>query len=231
MIWIKEEKFELDLVSCNKFSKNFENFEKSIYNLTEWKCPDFSNLNKTIELGNFFEDNWLSYLLLELRLCSNKDPIICKNTRIINEQISKERVFVSLIYPEIIFNADNYKEPYQYKFKNYFNIISQKLRNNDEYYYGYNHLSQDAGFIFESEEENKILSGLRIDTKIDSPAEFMTDNSKITQENNSIYNLFVFFDKYYKYHFRKYMKLQDLLGNVYGFMDLIILIFGFIYNF
>jgi len=44
-------------------------------------------------------------------------------------------------------------------------------------------------------------------------------------DGNYIYNIYFIYDQAYKKYSRKYMKVQDVFGNVNGFMEFLILIF------
>jgi len=144
---------------------------------------------------------------------------------------SEQIIYVSIIYPEVVFNADDYKQPFQYRFKNYYNYLTTKIQGIDEIFLGNNILNQDAGIIFQDTEEFKESSIIRIINKPIIPTIEPTDISKIDYTlNNSPYQFYFIFDKNYYFHTRIYSKFQDLLANVNGFMELVIFLLGFFYK-
>lgn len=186
-----------------------------------------------MQIGGYWDDQSLTYLKLDLGFCSRNETKSCKNfNEIVKKNALKDnKIYVSLIYPEIIFNAEDYRRPFVYRFKNYWALLASNFQYNDEFYIGYNHLSEDSGILFEVINDKKELGGFRIEPKMNFfDKEEMDDTSKLNSSNRFIYSLSIYFDKYYKYHVRKYMKLQDLLGNIKGFMDLIIFIFAILYK-
>jgi len=222
---------ELKLVNCRRYQEFFNENSNSIYNLTEWKCPDFTKSEDSVQLGGYWDDRSVLSLKLELRFCTKNNTNDCKNiTSISVNSLKDEKLYVSLIYPEILFNSDNFENPFSFRFINYWNLLSPKIKYTDILYIGYNYLNEDIGFMFESINELQNISCIDIDSKIDIINENNADSSKNDKSDIKIYSLSVHLNKYYNYYTRKYMKLQDLLGNVYGSIDLITFIFGIFYK-
>jgi len=227
----KEFDIELNLLNCSRFQNFIEDNSKSIFNLSEWKCPYFSNNNDFINLGRYWDDRSVLSLKLELQLCPKNSSNDCSNFKALNNNsLKEEKLYVSLNYPEILCNADNYEKFFTFRFKNHWNILSPGVQHNDILYVGYSQFDQDDGFMFESISEQIILGGTNIDTKWEFFNYNNSDISKINYSNKKIYSFIVLLNKYYNYYTRKYMKLQDLLANINGTIDLIIFMFGLLYK-
>jgi len=223
-----DEELELDMVNCNRFPHILKKIPNSMYNLSDWRCPDFSKNNGTIQLGGYWDDQTVNYLKLDLRFCSKNSANLCKDKTSYVEKLKNDKIYISMIFPEIIFNNDDYLQPFTFRFKNYWNPLSSNFQYTDEVNYGYTKLSQDTGLIFENIEDKRESSISGIESKLvfyDQTNFFSSTNTDL-----KIYSLSVYFDKYYFHYVRKYMKLQEILGNLNGFMDLIIFLFAVLYK-
>jgi hypothetical protein len=81
---VTSQKFEskglkIDLVSCDKFPNTFDKIPHSVFNLSTFKCPDFSKFDDNLRLGGYWEDDEVSYLRYKLKLCKDKEMKICKS--------------------------------------------------------------------------------------------------------------------------------------------------------
>ena len=230
----ESEGINIDLVNCDKYPKKFEKIPNSVFNISTFNCPDFNKFNNDLQLGGYWEDNEVSFLRFKLKLCKDKEMKICKSGDNLVDLIEKsDNLMIKVIYPAIIFKADDYLTPFNNTIKSFSNLIGPQITFSDELHLGLINLNQDAGVIFESSKDILEIGGLKVINKIstvlDEDDEIKKSRNKISK--NYYYSMMVFFDKNYLYHTRKYMKFQDLLANVSGFMELIIMIFGFVYKF
>jgi len=221
----------IEVVKCDKFKDILNRVSVSSYNLSTFVCPDFSKIERGIQLGGYWDDIDFKYLQLDLSICSDQNLTNCKDIKNIEKINSKEPLLVSIIYPEVIFDAENYTHPFQFKFRNHYNFLSTKFQSIDELFLGHNILTQDAGLMFEEKVEINTTSITRIINKFNIPTVLPTDISKLIYKyTNDIYWCYLIFDKNYYSHSRRYAKLQDLIANVKGFMELNIFLLGFFYK-
>jgi len=221
----------IEVIKCDKFEKSLKEIPKSPYNLSTFFCPDFSQIKEGLQIGGYWDDLDFKYLQLDLSICSDLNFTDCKDVNIIDERTSKEPLLISIIYPEVIFYADNYTKPFQYRFKNYYNFLSRKIQIMDEIFLGHNILTQDAGLMLEDKVEENTTSIMRINSKFNFPTVLQKDDpKKINVYTNDLYSCCLIFYKNYYSHTRRYAKLQDLIANVKGFMELIVFILGIFYK-
>jgi len=212
---------ELEMVGCDKTVKLPENIQNNSFNLSKFHCPNLSKLNNSAaELGGTWDDDEIKYMRFEFNFCKDSEKKICKSAQNL-DNLRKEAkdILITVMFPHIIFNTDDFINPFSTRFRGNY----KPFRLNTQYYntlfLGYQYLNQDSGILFESTEDKKEIGGLQLNT-----------NSASLSGDESFYVLDVMLGDEFLYHTRKYMKFQDLIANVSGFMELVLFFLGFWYK-
>jgi len=224
----------LSMLNCTdkKFDKNFNGTH---YDRVNWTCFDFSKIFNMPLYGTFSTSN-VSYLGFDLDICDNDNNQLkfnCKDYKQVRKKLSKQITLLSTLTYEVDFKPDNFKDPLDKQLSYYSNNINVNLQKLDFFYFQNTKVQQDDAILFSNERQITNLIGIekinrfpifKTDEELD---EYYSNNNKYMFENK-IYTLLFFFDNDYKKYTRKYMKIQDVFGNVNGFMEFLILILNFI---
>jgi hypothetical protein len=166
----------------------------------------------------------------------NKSKKNCKNyDKFFNEILKRENIFVHFIFNEIKFDIDNYQMPLKKQFNNFFSILSNNLNKRDFIYITEKKVIQDDGVIFVSE-KNFVEVG--VSKKVEKDFFFfdkINSDDEITDITNEFYVMYLMTDSQYNFYSRKYMKFQQLIAELSGFMNLLVMVarsaYFFYYNF
>jgi hypothetical protein len=225
MYYIKYSKNESKPNRTNIYFKTCDETNFFLFNITqrasEYICADLANL--TIELGGGYEsiNDFFGNLVFELKLSQSlfKNYVDLKN-KIQTEQYKKlveNFIYLQIILPQVIFNPSDYAEPLKYQTKHLFSTFTFGSGIEDQFFFSDFSVETDAGILTESvDTQNKTGYNRKLNYFY-----FMNrTNCDATYSSEFI------FDNSYNLSSRQYMKFQDLLGNIGGFMDLIMFIFS-----
>ena len=146
---------------------------------------------------------------IEFRICHPSNSTCKRDFTQINEPL-----YIHAAFPKFILNPQNYSNPVSIMFDSevfyydkYFKRFCYLIFTNDV-------VVTDKGWLFESLEEKNYISFYRAKNDI-----------LIKGEDNSIFSLMLNSPYKKKITTRKYMKIQDLLGNIGGFIDCLFFLF------
>jgi hypothetical protein len=194
------------------FSYFKESFEKINLNSTRCLIPEDS---ASIYLQGNIDDNFHTKINFYITACKNEtsDGIICKSQSVIDNTM--KMAYFSIHYIDTIFNPKHYDEPEKYIRKDYFTSITNLYSKNIDFYFNNIDYITDSGLITEAFNLKKFLGFEKAtETVLSKKDSFLTtsfmlsDIRKITQ--------------------RKYMKAQDFISHIGGFIKGIMVMLQFI---
>ena len=234
--YIKDELIEYKVLSEFSNCSNFDDSQDSnkIYkNLN--KSASFNCLNLTFVdeakyyLGGNFNSDFNAFFSFKLFLNDNIDPKLI-NKNYINDNLNSNNLFIEFFLPEVSINQNNYKIPIKNGVKYFNNYFSKDIRKWDIITLNENIVQTDSGILFENLNNQTSIGFKQMDSTFSFSEKDIFDDY-FTKEY--YYRLEITYDRSYFYMTRKYMRFQDLLGNISGFMDLLLMfmnLFFSIYN-
>jgi len=224
----------LNLTSCNntQFASDIRNNHMKP---EEWIFINFENVyNKTLIRSVNSPQN--TVLTFEIYICDYDDNNVrknCKDFRKVRNFLSKKKILLSFLYHEVIFNPNNYTNPLTKRLNKYSENIGLNLQIINKAFIHKSTLEQDEAILFANED---IISNIYGISRIQRNSGFRTDdelqyyyyNSTDYDSYFSIYFCEFNYEQNYTKHKRTYMKIQDVFGNVNGFMDFLILLLSVI---
>ena len=217
---IKNTNREIELEECKNNEINTKVINEG-YNIKNYMCV---KQGQNLKINGRFGDSafGFSFLQIILNKCQNGSEIICKS----EEEIIKytENTYLSLIYlsysvnhfnvsnPIIeIYRSDGFSLSFDY-LRRYFYYFSPSIYESDRGLF-YSNIKYHKFFEFE------LIYPDIIDKKV---------NVDYTKNNPSLTEVFITFYCREKHYVRKYVTIQDVLGNIGGFLDIILKIFQYI---
>jgi len=202
-----------------------QDFPYKLYvNSSEYFCLDFKNTN--VILGGGWENVNLFFGYLDFELTFNKSLFkdysnsndIHKNNNDYSNFI-KSFWYLEMALPQAVFDPNDYLEPL--KLKPIYNWASLIRYSGvvEEIYLRDHRVETDNGILMENIEKTHNIG-----------YNFKTNFNYFINETNmdAVYSGLIYFNKSYNFSMRQYMKLQDLLGNISGFMDIVYFLLSFI---
>jgi len=224
----------LDIINCNN-SQFKQDINLYNYKAEEWFCIDYKKIYNST-LNDELKSNNLNYIAFEIQLCEIDDDWVksnCQDLKKTKEYLSQNHIMISFLYNEVIFNANKYEEPLQTRIKKHSDNINLNLQISNYATIEKTTVEQDDGFLFSNEREMSYSYGIN---GIEKFFNYKTDEELNNYYNNStkydiyfnVYTVFFQYEMDYRKYTRKYMKIQDVFGNVNGFMEFIILVVSLI---
>ncbi len=170
---------------------------------------------KYLENMHFMADDNMIYdaLTLEFRVCDPKNITRCTDYNILNKVLSMQPV-VNILFPSIKFYPWNANQPLINTYISKYFYVNKNLLRSDYFYLKKVKFYDDSGWLIKSEQEK---DGYDI-----AETEFFYDivlENQIIQKN-IIYSVHFSMTYSYNYKSRSYMKLQELIANVGGVLNL-----------
>lgn len=190
-------------------------------NASEYICADIKDINITLGGGyetiNDFFGNLYFMVGINQELFIDYADTTNKTQTEKYLKILQNIIFLEIITPQIFFDPKDHKKPLKYGAKYNFAALTFNTMVYDSFFFSDFRLETDEGYLFQNIEEqvkfgyNRKLSYSGYHNRTGFVSQYFADFN---------------FDKSYQLASREYMKLQDLLGNVSGFMDLIMFCFS-----
>ncbi len=203
----------IHFIGNNDFMNDFQ------YN--KFLCPiQGQNLN----FSGRFGDNIIGYDILEIHLnkCENKSDnlYICKSNDEIDEYIKNS--YLEIIYLSQTIEHNNYKNPIVDFVRNELYVVTKKITKRYYHYFSLAEYISDNGLFFESKKHYSFSESdhTRLDFVEEEDQEYYSSNALLEVS-------FTCSDKKNVYT-RTYVKIQDVMRNIGGFIDLICIVFRFI---
>ncbi len=230
---------EFKTISCsdNRFKNHFKD---SIYKANEWMCFDFSGIPNHSLYGGY-SNPYNSYIQFYLDICElEMKPNFfrktnCSDYKQLRRFLFEHQMYLQFLYPETIFRPNDYEQPLINRLNLLFNYLSVNILNVDRVFFQKTVVEQENGILLRNEKAPTELYGIN---KVRNYNQFATDEEfdeyyKTDQfsENFVVYSCSFEYDQHYTRYLRKYRQIEDVLGNVNGFMELIIPLLAFVYYF
>jgi len=233
-------------LALNPETKNLENTEQSkkipykrcnetinepkfneLKNPELWNCFDLNI--EGLEFGGNWDGEFVNFFMFHLNICEhdkNEIPIkeTCLNFEKLKEFLNK-RIFISINVPQVYFDFTDFEDPLKIEYKVYFSKISRNILRADICHFNFPLMKDDRGWIFSDYQYETNISIDYCDQKIDWKNDYDYFNPS---SDDILYGMDIYLDKSYTYYIRTYMKFQDLVAIVGGFIKLITLIFAFL---
>lgn len=192
--------------------ENYKNF-----GFTNNLCLD-ENDNK-FNLEGFWDEPFLNFISIELKICSNNSKQICKSQEEI-EKILTGKTF-NIYYKDTAININDFETPFKTQITNDYQIIDFKLGKTMSYNFQNLELSNDNGLVFQEIEVEKEVG-------------FVSKNPDLHTRGISdtvLVSISIFSDKEILKIQRTYSKIQDLLARLGGIMQSLLFLGQIITNF
>jgi hypothetical protein len=189
-------------------------------NMSKYYCPVYSQNDMW-----FLVDNMLAYDAFTIRfsICKNDSDIsTCTNLKTLKDFFKNNTPGIVVSFPNYKFSPWSLSDPYKSTMEMKYYQMSLNLRKIDFYSFQLSELQDDQAIIFPGKQ---ILRGYE-QSKIDYNMDAAMDNEIFTKPTIYKANFGVKYS--YISRTRRFMKLQELLANVGGFMNSIIIVFTII---
>lgn len=213
----------LKTITCDKI-KLIEEIDTSIFNLTNYYCPDLTGLNKTLK--GSFNSEILQYLRIEIRNC-DLEGNNCESFEKVTKAFKDNTIVISVLYPEVIYDQNDYNQPLKKQLNSRFNYLNPKVYPMEEMYFGSYKVVDETtrSLIFSGNSYNRIgFERFKYVTQV-RPTDFMGYDLPPAAELNKIpityYGLSFILGSYEQFHKRKYKTLIDTLAQVNGLISII----------
>ncbi len=216
MIFHKKIKFNptrctKDIIHDKKFIKKFD------YKL--WYCIDFTK--DKVSLGGFWDTYFVNFLDIKLFFCPDNNPnsLNCTNIDLLKSLLSrKNKTYFSVLFPVNFFAPSKIMDPLSHNYHNYYNVLSLNLQQIDRLYMKKAYLMDDLGFILK---DTKMIEQITYKA-MENGATYKSD--ELLQDKSlgtEIYTFILYFAKTKELYFRSFKKIQELLAEIGGFMEII----------
>jgi hypothetical protein len=173
--------------------------------------------NQNTTIGGYWDDESITYLILRLKLCINKNQsdTSCASLEEIKKFIINHSTALdwNLYYQDSIINANNYEKPVQY-FLNvlYRNFVldSYKMYN---IFIRQQEVTTDDGFLLQNKYSESSIGFDRSDS----------DDSQITSDFILV-DINLYISNHKPIYHRKYIKIQEILANIGGLAKAVMMI-------
>ena len=216
---------EVEMESCNK-SKHFINKNEFMENF-EYNKFLCAKPNQNLSFGGRFGDNINGYDILEIHLnkCVNttENNNICKSEDTINKFLKNS--YLIMVYLSESVDHSNTSNPLVETLKNEIYIVAKEHVKRYYQYFQIANYNSDVGLIW-----NKIKKFDLTETK-SVHTDFVKEEDQDFYTSNALLEIaFTSTDQRTIYE-RKYVKLQEILGDIGGFTDIVFVFFQFISNY
>jgi len=220
---IERKSYSINLEKCNP-KIHYINQNNFMYNFdyNKFLCPV---PGQNLSFGGRFGDHINGYDILEIHLnkCMNSsdyDSVICESEEKITNFLNNS--YLEFIYISEIPQHNDYKNPIVKYVRNEIYTIAKE---NTKRYYQYFTLSEyisDDGLFFKRKTKFPFIETERTDL------DFVKEEDQEYYSRNALLEVSLTFTDKKKIYTRTYLKIQDVMRNIGGFIDLIYIICKFI---
>ena len=215
----------IELEYCN-ISKHYigENDFMKKFDYNKYLC---TKSNQNLGFGGRFGDNIHGYDLLEVHLnkCTNttENNNSCKSEEIINKFLDNS--YLELVYLSESVDHSNISYPLIHSLRNELYIVAKEHVKRYYQYFQIASYSSDNGLIW-----NKVNKFELVETK-NTHTDFVKDEEQDFYSSSTLLEISLTSTDQKTIYERKYPKLQEVLGSIGGFTDIIFIFFQFISNY
>lgn len=210
-------------------SKEFEFIDINGMNKTKFQCLDFTPFEKDLTIGgDYYESPTISFISLEMTVCPDRyfNKTECTDFTKLKKFIN-DGIILNMLFNQINFNYDN-PNPIKNYFYSYSVTIDPRLGKYFTMYYRYGNLTDDKGILWPEKNVEEFVSY----------ESFLYDYSFIEKEDYEnpkapvrLFSSLITLSKNVIISKRTYMKIQDLLAIIGGFISIVKLSLSIIYSF
>ena len=183
--------------------------------LDTWTCPKLDN----IDVGGFWDSGYVSYFMLKVKICTEGKTSFEGKKCGTNEEVEKllsTRLYISTISHSVLINPSNYSHPldvdYIVRYQELDGLMAKTMR----MYYKEVKVETDYGWLLKDYSSESEL-GLHY-YEVDGAHFSQTSGDKFP---NTLYWLFLYFNKNLDMYHRQYTKIQDLAAQVGGILKIL----------
>lgn len=221
----------LKTIKCNEGMLG-EQYERTIFNISNFYCPDLSSIqNKSLE-GSFSQSEVVKSIRFQLTVCEDEEFKICKDIKKVKKLFNEEHVWISYLFPEMNYIIDDFNRPFHFSIKNYFNSLSISAYKYEEFILTNYELDDDKGLLYgNTENEKKLAISQNICFSLIRSDQAKLSENFINFNNNRFYSAYFYYDKNRIFYSRYYQKLPEVFAEVIGTLEVILIFVIFFYNF
>lgn len=190
------------------FEEQFQ-LEKPPYYLST--CVD----QDSFELGGFWTEKYMKSLYISVNICQNstESNITCASIEEIEKLVKDELSFIINFSGKAI-DITNYENPIRTVMKDHYWTIDLYTYKNTELFFKQVNIETDDGFLLENKKkvEDVVVERSYID---------LTTNHKL--QSPKVLHIFVYSSEKVEYHLRTYKKIQDVVAQIGGILNVIII--------
>jgi hypothetical protein len=195
----------------------------------DWNCIDFDF--DIFHLGGKTKTSAHEFFELSLNTCEiNNNQKICVDINQLEKFLDHK--YISILYPKSHISFTDTEEPFKVFYYNHVTHLNLNFVKKDSLVLNEEIFSDDKSWIFDS-----VMNYTGLSFKYLKNMYYFRDKSYYTNstddvydENKIFYSFSFYLDKNHFKYFRSFMKFQDLLAIVGGFVKIVQLIISHIYN-
>jgi hypothetical protein len=177
--------------------------------LDTWLCPELN-----YEVGGYWDADYVAFLQIDVHRCleGSVNPITKEKCapKVKTDQKLFEKFFYSHFIQSVLINPSNYSNPLSADYSNYYRTLINGSLKREIYLFKLFKVETDYGWIIENK-SNQILLGFS-DVNFDIIAIDPLTSTKY-------FETIIYFDKKQDIYFREYPKIQKLIAEVGGFLQ------------
>lgn len=198
----------VSMVKCQSIlNETGQSFQNQKINFDEWFCVNYDNNVKQIG-GDFSGDYGLLYF----------DFVVDYSSL---DKILDQQLIASILVPQAYYNIDNITDPLGTKYVGYSRSLDPSTRRFNSYYFSKLELIDDQAILFENEQPTSVVGLYSFDTDL-------IIYKNIVKEQVELCTISIYYKTDFDQHTRKFLKIQGLLANVGGFVQVIFYILMFL---
>lgn len=188
----------ISVVDCEDLKITNSSLANAIGEVQAWKCLDFTK--EANEIGGIDK-----YFYINFRILKSE-----------TSKLSENSALVRVVLPEYLFYPEDTIRPLHSIHKSYYRNVGLGLRKFVDYYFSKPNLKDDQGIIYETEANFDVLT--LNDYNFDS-----IFNNELTEvgEWMTVCTLSFYYRSEYTQYVRKFDKIQDVIANIGGFVQII----------
>ncbi|EGR33601.1 hypothetical protein IMG5_048180 [Ichthyophthirius multifiliis] len=204
---------EIKLVRCKQehfIIQGVDDYFKNLPFLNDLFCFD---PDQQMHIEGDFSSDQFGVIEIYLGACDQeKSNIVCKDKEYINKQLQKS--FFASYFTDKLIDPKNYQQPFKYIAKDLFWPISNDMSKSIVLYMRNIYIESDNGLITDNIQYLK-----------DTVYSYQTEQVQSTKESENFFFLLIRFEKgKQSRYYRRYKKPQDILANIAGIVDALILL-------
>jgi hypothetical protein len=215
-------------VKCNTL-KLPSNLNQGIFDLSSYICPDLSSLASLNIFGDW-DTEITTLITVGMSIC-NQDQTICKDYNEINKRFEKELIILRILLPFVEYDITNVENPMVLKLKSTSSFLNSKRFILEEFYLSSYKLKDDKGVLMEDILEDNMIGISDTKSYFDFRDNLKDPKNAQSERDKFLFRGEIFYSNKFVSHNRNYLKILDIIGNVYGVSEIVAFIVMFFYSY